>query len=302
MPESTDPVRLDLYLSKRFSYLSRSAWQKEITLGKVYINGEAVLNLKKRVHAGFRIQYMAGFVKEPEIDDSFTIIYEDDHYIAINKTGNLPVHPSGIFFHHTLVSLLEAEYNRKFFPIHRLDRETSGAILFGKNNEAASAVQSAFENVNKTYTAITRGKIEEKEFDVDIPLGQARDSLIRKKREAYEGAPEYSLTKFTVISSSSNYSLVKAVPVTGRTHQIRAHLSYAGFPVLGDKIYGPDEKLYLRYVQEGDSDDLALDAGFARCALHSSSIEFYHPYRERVIEVHAPLLPDMQDFISRENL
>lgn len=295
-------MRLDLYLSKRFSYLSRSAWQKEIALGKVYINGQAVLNLKKRVHAGFKIQYMAGYVKEPEIDDSFTIIYEDDHYIAINKTGNLPVHPSGIFFHHTLVSLLEAEYNRKFFPIHRLDRETSGAILLGKNNEAASAVQSVFENVSKTYTAITRGKIGENNFDVNVPLGQARDSLIRKKREAYEGAPEHALTGFTLISSNNNYSLVQAVPVTGRTHQIRAHLRYAGYPVLGDKIYGPDEKLYLRYVKEGDSDELAMEAGFSRCALHSSSIEFYHPYRERVIKIDAPLLPDMQDFIRRENL
>ena len=302
MPESEDPVRLDLYLSKRFSYLSRSAWQREIALGKVFINGEAVFNLKKRVHAGSKIQYMPGFVKEPEIDGSFTIIYEDDYYIAINKTGNLPVHPSGIFFHNTLVSILEDQYNRKFFPIHRLDRETSGAILLGKNNAAASAVQSVFENVSKTYTAITRGKIEEKEFHVDVPLGQARNSLIRKKREAYEGVPEQSLTRFKVLSANSNFSLVQAVPVTGRTHQIRAHLQYAGYPVLGDKIYGPDEKLYLRYVKEGDSDELALDAGFPRCALHSSSIEFYHAYLDSVIKIDAPLLPDMRNFISMEKL
>lgn len=302
MPESLEPVRLDLYLSKRFSYLSRSAWQKEIALGKVYINGEAVYNLKKRVYPGFRIRYAAGVVEEPEIDEFYKIIYEDENYIGINKTGNLPVHPSGIFFHNTLVSLLEAEYKRKFFPIHRLDRETSGAILLGKNNEAASAVQSAFDNVSKKYTAIVRGVVPEKNFHVNIPLGQARNSLIRKKREAYDGAPEEALTRFTLISCNNRYSLVQAEPVTGRTHQIRAHLSYAGYPVLGDKIYGPDEKLYLRYVQEGDSDELAMAAGFARCALHSSSIEFYHPYLDKVVEIKAPLLPDMQDFIRREDL
>lgn len=247
---------------------------------------------------------MADYVKEPDIDEEFYVIFEDENYIAINKTGNLPVHPSGIFFNNTLVSILEKQYDKKFFPIHRLDRETSGAILLGKNKEAASFVQRAFENVSKGYTAIVKGAVEEKSFSIDVPLGQARNSSIRKKREAFPGAPEKALTQFTVssVSSDRNFSLVNAVPVTGRTHQIRAHLCYAGYPVIGDKIYGTDEGIYLRYVEEGNSDELKGLAGFNRCALHSSFIKFYHPYLKKDVKIIAPLLPDMSEFINDKKL
>lgn len=202
------------------------------------------------------------------------------------------------------MSILERLYNHKFFPIHRLDRETSGAILLGKNNEAASFVQSAFDNVSKMYTAIVRGGVGERSFVVDVPLGQARNSSIRKKREAFHGAPEKAVTEFSLISVSpeKKFSLVNAVPVTGRTHQIRAHLHYAGYPIIGDKIYGSDEGIYLRYVEEGDSLVLQKLAGFKRSALHSSYLKFYHPYAERFIEINAPLLPDMEEFIEDNGL
>lgn len=268
------------------------------------MNGAAVLNVKQKVHAGIIIQYRADDVKEPHIDEGFCIIFEDENYIAINKTGNLPVHPSGIFFNNTLVSILERQYDKKFLPIHRLDRETSGAILLGKNKEAASFVQNAFENVSKGYTAIVRGAVKEKSFIVDVPLGQARNSFIRKKREAFPGAPEKAFTQFDVssISSDKSFSLVNAMPVTGRTHQIRAHLCYAGHPIIGDKIYGTDEGIYLRYIKEGDSDELKELAGFNRCALHSSYIKFYHPYEKKDIKIIAPLLPDMAKFINDKGL
>jgi 23S rRNA pseudouridine1911/1915/1917 synthase len=202
------------------------------------------------------------------------------------------------------VSILERLYNQKFLPIHRLDRETSGAILLGKNNEAASSVQSAFDNVSKMYTAIVKGGIEGKSFIIDVPLGQARNSSIRKKREAFFGAPEKAVTEFSIISVSSDreFSLVNAFPVTGRMHQIRAHLSYAGYPIIGDKIYGKDESIYLRYVEEGESNELENRAGFKRCALHSSYIKFYHPYEKSFIEINAPFLPDMEEFIEKNGL
>jgi 23S rRNA pseudouridine955/2504/2580 synthase len=85
-------------------------------------------------------------------------------------------------------------------------------------------------------------------------------------------------------------------------HQIRAHLSYAGYPIIGDKIYGKDESIYLRYVEEGDSIELENLAGFKRCALHSSYIKFYHPYEKSFIEITAPLLHDMEGFIENNGL
>ena len=278
--ESYDGLRLDLYLSKRFSYMSRTSWQKEISAGKLKLNGLVILNVKKHIYSGDMIEYIAGEINEPAVDPEFTIIFENENYLAVNKTGNLPVHPSGIFFRNTLVMLLEDQRGEKFYPVHRLDRETSGALLLGKNSAAASDVQKNFSKVGKEYIAIVRGNVAEKEFSVDMPIGPAADSLINKKREAYDGAEESALTEFKLVSSSGIFSVVKAFPVTGRMHQIRVHLKYAGYPILGDKMYGNDETIYLDYVKNGDSEELTERAGFHRCALHSHSFSFFDPFEK----------------------
>ncbi len=158
---------------------------------------------------------------------------------------------------------LEERTGKKFFPVHRLDRETSGAILLGKNAEAASALQKNFYNVSKEYIAIVRGLTAES-FSVDVPIGPARNSIIKKKREAYPGAEESALTHFNRISASGEYSLVKARLVTGRMHQIRVHLKYSGHPIVGDKMYSDDETIYIDYVESGLTPELILRAGFHR--------------------------------------
>jgi len=293
-----DSQRLDLYLSKRFNYMSRTSWQREISAGKLRLNGSVILNTKKHVHTGDMIEYAAGEITEPAIDPEYKVIFENENFLAVNKTGNLPVHPSGIFFNNTLVMLLEDKRGEKFYPVHRLDRETSGAILFGKNPAAASAVQKNFGKVGKEYIAIVRGILEKQHFEVDVPIGAARGSQINKKREAYAGADESALTKFDLVSSNGLYSVVKARPVTGRLHQIRVHLKYAGYPVLGDKMYGPDETVYLDYIKQGDSETLAERAGFQRCALHSSSFSFYDPFEKCEIKIFAEIPPDMDIFIK----
>ncbi len=300
--EGYEGLRLDLYLSKRFSYMSRTSWQREITSGKLKLNGIVMLNVKKHIYAGDMIEYMAGEIIEPAVDTDYSVIFENENYLAVNKTGNLPVHPSGIFFHNTLVMLLEDKRGEKYFPVHRLDRETSGAILFGKNSAAASDVQKNFSKVGKEYVAIVRGELIEREFSVDTPIGPARNSLINKKREAYDGAEESALTKFAAGSSSESLSIVKAFPVTGRMHQIRVHLKYAGFPILGDKMYGDDETIYLDYVKTGESEKLTERAGFHRCALHSSSFTFFDPFEKREIKIDAVIPPDMNEVLKKYNL
>ncbi len=297
VPAEFAGLRLDLYLSKRFSYLSRTAWQKEIESGRVVLNGLVILNVKKHVIEGDRILYNPPSLEEPEVDFNYSVIFENDNYIVVNKTGNLPVHPSGIFFKNTLVISLEEKSGKKFYPVHRLDRETSGAILLGKSAEAASSVQKNFSNVSKEYTAIVRG-VPEENFSVDIPVGPARNSLIKKKREAYPGAEETALTHFTLLSSSGNYSLVKAVLVTGRTHQIRVHLKYSGHPIVGDKMYSDDETIYLDFVVKGLTSEIISRAGFHRCALHSSCIAFYDDYEKRDISVTALLPEDMSSLAA----
>jgi RluA family pseudouridine synthase len=302
VPDVFAGMRIDLYLSRRFSYLSRTTWQKEIESGRVYLNGIVQKNVKKRLCARDLVGYIAQDIQEPEVDFSYSVLFEDDRFLVLNKSGNIPVHPSGIFFNNTLVMHLERERGVKFYPVHRLDRETSGAILFGKDPAAASAVQSCFDRVTKEYLAVVRGTPEKREFSVELPLGPALNSRIRKKREAYPGAPESAVTRFKSVSSGVGVSLVKASPVTGRMHQIRVHLQYAGYPILGDKIYSYDESIYLDYVENGNTENVISRAGFNRCALHSSSLIFFHPFTENNITVRAALLPDMEDLLQRCSL
>lgn len=302
VPPQSSGQRLDVYLSSRFSYMSRTAWQKEIGSGRVVVNGAAVFTAGRKVRAGDLVAYKAPDYTEPEIDPSCEIIYKDDFFIAVSKSGNLPVHPSGVFFRNTLVMLMESACGEKFYPVHRLDRETSGAILFGRSAEVASLIQRDFNNFSRSYFAVVRGMPERSEFTIDVPIGPARGSLIRKKREAYEGAPEEARTDFRVVSSADGFSLLEAFPVTGRMHQIRVHLWYAGFPIVGDKLYGEDETVYLDYVKSGPTGSVIERAGFSRCALHSRTIEFIHPYTGAEIFIEAPLPADMCELVSCRGL
>jgi len=296
-----DGLRLDLYLAKRFTYLSRTAWQKEIESGKIKINGNVVFNVKKRVSKGDILLYLPCLKEEPDVDFGYSIIFEDDNYIAINKTGNLPVHPSGIFFHNTLLSHMERTHNKKFYPLHRLDRETSGVILFAKNSDAASSVQNDFSVVDKEYIAVVRGNLPDS-LCVDMPIGSALNSAINKKREAYENAPEKAITYFEKVCSNDGYSLVIARPVTGRMHQIRVHLSHIGCPILGDKLYSEDESIYLDYINNGNSEDLIKRAGFIRCALHSCKLRFFDKYKNSYVDIVADVPQDMRSLIMTLNL
>jgi len=273
--------------------MSRTSWQREITQGRVLVNGSPAIVPGRKIRPGDMVAYLPGEYEEPAVDRSYQALYEDDEFFAVSKSGNLPVHPSGIFFRNTLVMLLEEDLGVKLYPVHRLDRETSGAILFGKSAESASAMQKNFGSFAKSYRAMVRGVPAEKNFIIDVPIGQARESLIRKKREAYHGAAEESRTMFSILSFSTGASLLEAVPVTGRMHQIRAHLKYAGHPIIGDKLYGPDESVYLEYIEKGLTDSVIRRAGFSRCALHSYSIGFVHPFNGRDVSIYAPLPDDM---------
>lgn len=293
-------MRLDLYLSKRFSYHSRTLWQREIAEGKIILNGSVIVNVKRKIYPGDRLEYMAGEIHEPEIDPEYSVVFENENYLAVNKTGNLPVHPSGIFFRNTLVALLEEKHGEKFYPVHRIDRETSGAVLFAKNSRAVSAVQGGAGIMEKEYLAVVRGVFIEPDFSVDMPIGPARSSLINKKREAYGGAPEEALTRFNTVCTNGTLSLVKAQPVTGRLHQIRVHLLHAGYPILGDKIYGSDERIYLEYIKYGITPALIRRSGFSRCALHSCSLTFFDGFEKRSVRIAADMPKDICELLNRE--
>lgn len=303
IPEHTEPCRIDTYLAERFTYQSRTRWQKEILGGNVLYNGTPLTNYHKKIAPGDVITYRFEERVEPEIDRRYEILYEDEHLIAVNKSGNIPIHPSGRFFRNTLQTVLEEDFGAPLYPPHRLDRETSGVILFGRSPAVAAAMQKSFKlkKISKTYLAIVHGAVADAEFTVEAPLGFDPASRINKWHGVVpDGKP--SETDFRRLLVFGGFSLVKAFPKTGRLHQIRAHLQFAGYPIVGDKLYGIDDEMYLEFVQNGNSEKLLTTLGFHRCALHARSLRFPHPVSKKEMLVKAPTPPDFCDFIERGHL
>jgi len=300
VPAEYSLLRIDRYLAGRFSYLSRTGWQNEIRNGKVYHNGLQLFNYHKKVKAGDEVQYISEERYEPQVNRNYSILYEDEYLMVINKPPDLPVHPAGIYYRNTLLSILTTDLGMGLHPVHRLDRETSGAVIMSKCTKTASFIQSNFHMVKKTYHAIVHGIMEADGFDIIMPIGNDAGSAIRKKRAAYPEAGETAETSFRRLHSIDGYTLVEALPVTGRQHQIRVHLKYAGFPILGDKLYGLDENYFLEFIEKGNDPDLIRRIGFGRCALHSRSVHFYHPGLKEEIHVEAPLPEDMRNFMNEK--
>ncbi|HNW27442.1 MAG TPA: RluA family pseudouridine synthase [Spirochaetota bacterium] len=293
-------LRIDLFLSRQFGYLSRSEWQKEIQKGKISYNGEILARYDRKTRAGDVITYAGRDAAEPEVDANYTVLYEDDCLLAVNKPGNLPVHPAGVFYHNTLQTILQKEYNMRLYLLHRLDRETSGVIILAKNAATASEIRNTFSAVEKTYLALVHGVPERDVFMNDTPIGFDIASGIEHKRSAHEHAPEAACTKFIRMQSKNDLTLLKAVPYTGRQHQIRVHLKHAGYPIVGDKLYGRDETVYLDFIKNGPTEEIERRLGFKRCALHSRSIAFYHPALQKKICIRAPLHEDMKKYINNQ--
>lgn len=295
--EKDHGLRLDTYLAQRFTYLSRNAWQREIKNAKIQINNKTITSPHKKITQGDSVTYSGRELHEPPVDTAISILYEDDYYIAVHKSGDLPVHPGGRYLNNTLTMMLKNDAGCDVFPIHRIDRETSGLILLAKTKEAVSQINKTFSKSTKTYLTIIKGRPEKKSFTIDTPLGKDHHSKIRKKQAAYTDAPETAVTRFRVIRQFKNHTLLSATLVTGRLHQIRAHLESESLPILGDKIYGGNENFYLVFIETGGDEALYNKIGFRRCALHSRSLTFYHPYIKKTVRIVAPLHHDMKECI-----
>ncbi|MBN2157942.1 MAG: RluA family pseudouridine synthase [Spirochaetes bacterium] len=293
--------RIDQFLSFRYGYLSRTEWQKEIRRGKIYYNGAVLTRYDRKTKAGDVLSYSGRDAAEPEVDRNYSIIYEDEFLLGVNKPGNLPVHPAGIFYHNTLLTILERDYGTKLHLLHRLDRETSGVVVLAKNSDISVRIHRDFASVKKKYLALVHGMPELDEFVIDLPVDHDKDSGVEHKRVARAGGRDEACTSFTRLLSFNNYSLMKAAPVTGRQHQIRVHLKYAGHPIVGDKLYGNDESAWDEFITNGPSDRLTKRLGFRRSALHSRSISFYHPVMKRRMCLRAPFPEDMRQFIREGN-
>lgn len=287
-------TRLDAFLARQFPYRSRTQWVRLLRAGRVHLNG-ASARPGHALRAGDQVRYLPDPRPEPEVSRSYRILLEDAEILAIHKPANLPVHPSGRYFRNTLLMLLLEARNEDLGSatlriVHRLDRETSGVILFGKGRKAAAALSTQFENreVRKSYLAIVHGRPEEDRFLISAPIGRDPGSIIRKAMTVTaDGRP--ARTSVKVLRRGPEHSLVLATPHTGRLHQIRVHLRHAGLPVLGDKVYGLDPGLFLRFVDSALTGADRRRLLWRRQALHAWRLRFRHPLDGRIVRLRAPV-------------
>ena len=282
-------VRLDHFLSGRFTYQSRTGWQELIREGRIAVNGIRV-RASRRLHCGDVITFDVQGVAEPDVDPSYTVVLERPDFLVVSKSGCLPVHPSGCYFRNTLLMLMKERYG-DLFVVNRLDRETSGLVVLAKTPETACLLSGLFASrqVEKTYLAAVFGAFPAGTVVKNGWLSADPDSPVRKKRRFTEADPgsddaEPCGTEFVRLKASGEYSLVECRPHTGRLHQIRATLRSCGFPLLGDKLYGPDDTIFLRFTEDAmtDSDRAALV--LPTQALHAWRLRFALPETGEEIE------------------
>ncbi|TGL37733.1 RluA family pseudouridine synthase [Leptospira perdikensis] len=279
------------FLTTKFPYHDPEEWAFLLGENRVKVQGEvATPHLVLREGDTLTYEPIPGRIKEPDVDTNYTILKETSEFLFIDKPGNLPMHPAGRYRTQTLLNLLEMVYPT-VIPVHRLDRETSGIVIFAKTEDSRTWLQKKFESrvVKKEYLAVVRGRMEA-EVSLEGFIGRDLDSAIRKKMKfsPLEFLDSKSVsTHFIPIdyNESQNISLVLIRPLTGRIHQIRASLLYLGFPILGDKLYGPRETMFLDFVQSGLTPALLVELGFERQLLHAHSISYVDERVQREIRV-----------------
>jgi 23S rRNA pseudouridine1911/1915/1917 synthase len=249
------------------------------------------------VRAGETVLLVRPQFEEPHVPLFFDVLYEDEAILALDKPSGLPVHPSATYHKNTLTFLLRERFgDDPPHIVHRLDRETSGLLLCGRTLDAERELKNAFENrrVSKRYLAIVRGVIPQDEGRIELPIDQAKEGLhiLMEVTRPGEGYP--SVTRFRVMARSERATLVALAPESGRQHQLRVHLSALGFPIVGDKLYGPESvQPFLDYIDTGMTDALRRRLGHDRQALHAYELTFRHPSTGDNMTLHAPLPDDL---------
>ena len=299
------PSRLDSFLSEKTGK-SRAFVQEQIKLGRVQVNRIVCTKSSHRLKTNDAVSF--NWIEEssqlhltPSPGD-LNIIYEDADLLALNKSAGVIVHPGAgqkenTLVHHLLHYLNSVEF-KQLSPdrpgiVHRLDQGTTGVLLIAKNSEMHTQLSDLFKNRNikKTYHAIAFGKMA-LAGTIDSPIG--RDRKDRKKISSRSQKTRSAVTQWNTIQRFSHFSYVALHPLTGRTHQLRVHLSEAGFPIVGDPTYGRGKaKASLippELIRKIDQLDHTL--------LHAYSLEFTHPKTGKALLISAPLPEDFESFLT----
>ena len=240
-------VRLDRYVAEKCPQLSRTQAQKLVADGYITVNGR-VAKAGAKLHVGDRVNItLPPPPPSPLAPEAIplNIIYEDDDLLVVDKPAGLPIHPAPGHYSHTLVNAILAylphlpEGDESLRPgiVHRLDKDVSGVMVVAKNSAAQAKLINQFKSrtVVKAYLALVKGHLTPDEGVIEAPIG--RDPRNRKRMAVVAEGKE-ARTQYSVIKHVGDCTLVEVRPETGRTHQIRVHLSAIGYPVVGDRAYG----------------------------------------------------------------
>ena len=290
--ENEESNRIDAYISENTEY-SRTAVQRLIEENKIIVNGKKE-KASYKVQNGDKIEIEEQPAKEIELkaqDIPLEILYEDDDIIVVNKPKGMVVHPANGNPDGTLVNAVMAICKDSLSGIggeirpgivHRLDKNTSGAIIIAKNDKAHINLSEQLKNheIKKTYIALVRGVVKENNATINMPIGRSKKD--RKKMDVDKNGKE-AITHFKVLKRYKDCTLLEINIETGRTHQIRVHLSHIGYPIIGDEVYSNGKN---KWNIEGQ-------------CLHAKSLDFKHPITGKNMHIEAPI-PEYFENIIKE--
>jgi 23S rRNA pseudouridine1911/1915/1917 synthase len=278
--------RLDKVIPAHVQDLSRAVVQRLIKTGEVTVNGRPskpsyCVQVGDEIVVRLPIETPEPVVPE---DIPLDIIYEDDTLLAVNKPAGMVVHPALGHTSGTLVNAVLAHCPQiadvggleRAGIVHRLDKDTSGLILIAKDEATRAALQRQFKRrrVVKTYLALVEGQVQPREGVIEAPVG--RDKRQRKRMAVVRRGRE-ARTTYRAVEYFADYTLLEVRPYTGRTHQVRVHLAWLGYPIVGDRVYGRRRQRLLR------------DRHF----LHAAQLRFTHPTAGEEMDLKAPLPPEL---------
>ena len=312
VPPEVAGQRVDIFVQSQLHRTSRTRAQS-IVRASAYDAAGRKLKPNDRVHAEQQILLWRPAWDDVPSDVVIPVLYEDDHVLAVDKPANLPVHPTARYHKSTLIKVLQASRpDAPFLSLgHRLDRETSGVMLVSRTRACDRALKRQLmdrRDVDKTYVAVTWGLPDrgdgaqrfrcERSMMLDATSALRVKMCISDAPGALAASTVFDVQEVRTSSSGRAYALVRCTLETGRQHQIRLHLASLGAPVVGDKLYGPDERAFARGADgELTADDAAM-LELPRHALHAARLALAHPITGAPLTVDAPLPDDMRDVLG----
>jgi 23S rRNA pseudouridine1911/1915/1917 synthase len=311
VPPEVAGQRLDVFMHSQLHRTSRTRAQA-IVRSSAYDASGRRLKPNDRVQAEQHILLWRAPWDETPVPVDIPILYEDEHLLAVSKPALLPVHPTARYHKNTLIKVLQASRpDAPFLSLgHRLDRETSGVMLVSKSRACDRALKKQLadrDDIEKTYLALTWGVPErgdgaatfrcERRLELD-PTSELRVKMrIRDAPEALYAATVFCIEEVRHAGDRA-YARIRCTLETGRQHQIRVHLASLGSPIVGDKLYGPDERAFARSADNELTAEDVVRLELPRHALHAARLALSHPITGQRLVVEAPLPADIADFWS----